>query len=154
MYRKEIPTDHDERGEAMVRRVGLVLVMMTVALILGSGVALAAYFVGTRDDDKLRGTNRADEMYGLKGDDKIEGRGKDDYIEGGGNNDRLFGDSENDEIYGGRGEDRIEGGEGNDYINAADDFRADTIDCGGGTDEVVYETGVDTIANCEILNGV
>jgi Ca2+-binding RTX toxin-like protein len=161
MYTKKLPTDHDEEGEVVVRRVGLLLVMMTVALILSSGVALAGYFVGTRGDDRLRGTNRADEMYGLKGDDRIEGRGKNDYIEGGGNNDRLFGDSENDEIYGGRGEDEIFGGEGDDFLNAADGRAGDKVDCGGGnTDEAVVDTG-DTVvggigpgAPCEAVTTV
>jgi hypothetical protein len=136
MYGKEIPTDHNDGGEAVVRRVGLLLVMMTVALILSSGVALAGYFVGTRGDDKLKGTSKSDEMYGLRGDDRLEGRGN------------------NDEIYGGAGRDRIFGDEGDDYINSADKNRVDNVDCGGGTNDravVDDEDNVVPLASCEVL---
>jgi Ca2+-binding RTX toxin-like protein len=129
----------------MVRRVALLLTMMAVALILGSGVALAAYFVGTRFPDDLRGTSQDDEMYGLRASDDIRGRGGEDYIEGGTGPDELFGNNAGDEIYGGKGEDDMFGGDGNDYLNSADDRPDDRVDCGGGTgDEAVVDTG-DTV---------
>ncbi len=50
-----------------MRRVALLLAMMAAALILGSGVALAEYFVGTRGNDDFRGTANSDEMYDSRG---------------------------------------------------------------------------------------
>jgi hypothetical protein len=43
-----------------MRRVGLVLVMMTVALVVGSGAAVAAVKVGTDGSDFLFGTRGND----------------------------------------------------------------------------------------------
>jgi Ca2+-binding RTX toxin-like protein len=135
----------------MVRRTAMLLTTMAVALILGSGVALAEYFVGTRGNDDLRGTGQSDEMYGLRGNDELRGRGGNDYIEGGGGRDRLFGDNGRDEIYGGRGEDRLFGNEGNDYLNAADDRPDDRVDCGPGADRYTADAtdNVD-LATCEV----
>jgi Ca2+-binding RTX toxin-like protein len=133
----------------MTSRISLLLVMMTVVLVLSSGVALAGYFVGTRGGDVLRGTSRADEMYGLRGQDRIEGRGDNDYIEGGTGDDRLFGDADADEIYGGRGDDDLFGGDGDDYLNAADDRAGDEVNCGDGTDDGVADIGDTVDANCD-----
>jgi Ca2+-binding RTX toxin-like protein len=133
--------------EAKMRRISLLLVTMAVMLILGSGVALAGYFVGTRGSDNLRGTNNADEMYGLRGGDNIRGHGGGDYIEGGTGPDDLFGNNGSDEIYGGKGVDDMFGGDGNDYLNAHDDAPDDRVDCGPGTDIWIADVG-DILIDC------
>ena len=139
----------------MIRRVALLLTMMAVALILGSGVALAAYFVGTSGGDNLRGTNNADEMYGLRGNDTLVGRGGKDYIEGGTGFDVIRGGSNDDEIYGGRGQDDLFGNDGDDYINSADNDQPDTVDCGGGVDRAVVDDEDNVIGGpCEDLDTV
>jgi len=128
--------------------------MMAIMLVLSSGVALAAYFVGTRGNDDLRGTNNGDEMYGLRGNDDIRSLGGDDYIEGGTGRDDLRGGNGGDEIYGGRGEDDIFGNDGNDFINSADNDIPDVVDCGdGGGDRAVVDIE-DTVSNCETENDV
>jgi len=128
--------------------------MMSIMLVLSNGVALAEYFVGTRGNDQINGTNGRDEIYGLQGNDRLNGRGRADYIEGGTGRDRLIGGSGGDEIYGGRGQDKVFGNDGDDYINVADDGQVDEVDCGAGTDTVVYDwnglTDIDIIdSNCE-----
>jgi Ca2+-binding RTX toxin-like protein len=148
----------EEKGALVVRarlRVPLIVLVSSVLLLGVAAPVLAGYFVGTRGADDLRGTNSSDEMFGLRGDDDIRGRSGEDYIEGGPGDDKLFGEDRADEIYGGSGRDRVEGGQGNDYINVADDGRVDRVDCGSGTDTVVFDvrassTAIDNIsANCE-----
>jgi Ca2+-binding RTX toxin-like protein len=148
-----------KEGEAMMRRVALLLTMMAVVLVLSSGVALAAYFVGTRGSDNLRGTSRSDEMYGLRAGDNIRGIGGDDYIEGGTGPDDLFGNNHDDDIYGGKGGDDMFGGDGDDYLNAADDAPDDRVDCGAGADEAVVDTGDFVVGGsiggpCEVVTTV
>ena len=47
-----------------MRRIALVLTVMTFALVLASGVALAVNKVGTDGPDTLRGTNGDDNLLG------------------------------------------------------------------------------------------
>ena len=139
-------------------RVPVVVLVSLLLVMVSAAPALAAYFVGTRGGDDIRGTGRADEIYGLRGGDDLRGRGGDDYIEGGTGFDNIFGDEGEDEIYGGAGEDNIRGGGGDDYINSADDGRSDRVDCGGGTnDTVVYDATEDTLVDpleCEVQHPV
>ena len=88
------------------------LAAMSVALSLGTGIALAAAISGTQGDDTLRGTEQADQIYGLNGGDE------------------LFGLDGGDELYGGSGLDNLFGGSGADFINSAD-RGFDRINCGG-----------------------
>jgi hypothetical protein len=119
-----------------------VVVLVVFLLSVGvAGPALAAYLVGTREDDDLRGTNRGDEIYGLRGADDIRGRDGDDYIEGGTGDDDLQGMDNDDEIYGGRGADDLFGGAGDDYLNATDGRPNDRVCTGTGTDVVVLDPG-------------
>ena len=67
----------------MVRRVGLGVVMVVVALVLGGGVALSAVKYGTEGQDELFGTNDSDVLYGRGGNDFLEGCGGDDVLYGG-----------------------------------------------------------------------
>jgi hypothetical protein len=59
----------------MRRRLILLLTAMTVALVMGSGVALAAQIVGTPGGDLITGTAQDDDIYGLSGIDTLRGRG-------------------------------------------------------------------------------
>jgi Ca2+-binding RTX toxin-like protein len=121
-----------KRREKSMKRVVLLLSVMAVALVVGSGVALAAVKIGTDGHDVLKGT---------KGEDVIHGRGSWDVISGVGSDDVLYGDEGSDSIHGGSfdldeifdgrrmvpdGEDKIYGGDGKDCV------------WGGSEDDVLY----------------
>jgi RTX calcium-binding nonapeptide repeat (4 copies) len=138
-----------------VRRVGLVLVMMVVALIVGGGVAVAAVKFGTDGRDFLAGTNVADQFFGKGGGDGLVGRAADDELFGGDGKDFLFGGSVRyDEIFakGYRmvpdGEDRLYGEGGHDCMFGGS--QDDVIYGGPGDDEMgfycydfIFDTGED-----------
>jgi Ca2+-binding RTX toxin-like protein len=113
-----------------VRRVGLVLVMMALTLIAGSGVAVAAVTFGTDGRDFLVGTNGADQFFGNGGGDGLVGRADDDV---------LF------------------GGPGNDFIWSWDFAgrkpHRDVVHCGGGRDEVMADR-LDRLFDCEKVERV
>ena len=126
-----------------MRRTGLVLATMALALLLASGAALAEAFGGDDGDNRLVGTDGRDRMAGGGGDDLVRGLGGPDVMRGGSRND--FDANGQDTMYGGRGEDvvngeggedHIYGGPGNDYISSIGDNAVDVVDCGGGTDSV------------------
>jgi Ca2+-binding RTX toxin-like protein len=113
-----------------MRPVSFVLVMM-VALVLGSGVALAAVKFGTEGRDVMKGTDDKDVFYGRGGDDALAGRGEDDVLYGEDGNDflyggsfgwgivsdgedKLFGGNDSECMFGGSEDDVLHGGPGND----------------------------------------
>jgi Ca2+-binding RTX toxin-like protein len=125
-------------------------------------------YVGTDEEDYIRGTEGDNKINGKDGDDVIEGGGGKDTIYGGSGNDKiyayykdkdnitdqentdknttnyLYGEDGDDEIYGDEGKDIINGGNGNDtmYGNKGDD----TI-LGGDGDDVIYGgEGNDTLS--------
>jgi Ca2+-binding RTX toxin-like protein len=131
-----------------MRRMGLVLVMMTVALVVGSGVAVAAVKFGTGRSDFLRGTNSADQLFGKGGGDFLAGKKQDDVLYGGDGydlihggavgwgmapdgRDRLFGGNGPDCMFGGSQGDVLMGGLGNDEM-------------GFYCYEFIFDAGVDT----------
>jgi hypothetical protein len=59
------------------------LVSMSAALVLASGVALAEIINGDNRDNLLRGTARTDQIRGYGGNDRIQGEGGRDLILGG-----------------------------------------------------------------------
>jgi Ca2+-binding RTX toxin-like protein len=155
-----------------VRRVGLVVVMMVVALVVGSGVALAAVKYGTDGQDFLMGTNDDDVLYGKGGIDFIDGRGGNDVLYGGDGADEvvsfpgddvLFGGGGNDFVMEGKGNNTLYGGGGNDFFQAtainpdrpgSEDTtpkKKDLVFCGSGRDTVVVDPGrIDVVASdCE-----
>lgn len=155
-----------------VRRVGLALVVMAVALVVGGGVALAAVKFGTDGRDFLMGTNDDDVIDGEGGIDFIDGRGGDDVLYGGAGSDEvvsfpgddtLFGGKGDDQIMEGKGNNRLFGGGGNDFFQAtainpdrpgSEDTtpkKRDLVFCGPGRDTVVVDPGrVDFVASdCE-----
>ena len=155
-----------------VRRVGLVLVAMAVALVVGGGVAVAAVKFGTDGQDFLTGTNDDDVIYGEGGVDFVDGRGGDDVLFGGDGGDEVWGFPGDDTLFGGRGNDfviegkgrnRLFGGGGNDFFQAtaidpdrpgSEDTtpkKRDLVFCGSGRDVVVIDPGrIDSVApDCE-----
>ncbi len=86
-----------------------VVMALVVALVLASGVALAATINGDNGPNTLIGTMRADLIRGYGG---------------------------NDNITGGKGVDRIYAGAGNDYVSSAGDGSRDLVKCGPGIDTV------------------
>jgi Ca2+-binding RTX toxin-like protein len=86
-----------------------VVTALVVALVLASGVALAATINGDDDPNTLTGTPRADLIRGYGG---------------------------NDNITGGKGVDRIYAGPGNDYVSSAGDGSRNLVMCGPGIDTV------------------
>ena len=136
-----------------MRRVALVLTAMALALVLASGVALAANKVGTNAPDTLRGTNKADNLLGrgandillaLAGNDNLLGGPGKDIVNGGdenrlsGGNKNMVGGSGNDSVNGGRGSDTVLGEEGNDLVADGPDreFATDNVSGGDGNDVV------------------
>ena len=137
-----------------MRRVGLVLVMMAAALVVGGGVALAAVKYGTDGRDIFIGTNDEDVFYGRGGSDGLAGRGEDDVLYGDEGGDFMFGGSFRfDEIFDGMrivpdGEDKLFGGSGNDCMFAGS--QEDVLNGGPGDDEMgfycydfIFDTGED-----------
>lgn len=122
-----------------MRRMGLFLPVMIVAIVLMSGTALAVSIIeGTAGDDNLEGTRFSDRMIGKNGDDDIRGRGGRDEMRGDRGQDTMHGGYEPDRMFGGTGRDYIEGGNGNDTIRIADGVK-DSIDCGLGRDTAIVD---------------
>jgi RTX calcium-binding nonapeptide repeat (4 copies) len=145
-----------------MRRVLLPLAITAMALVLGSGVALAATIVGTNGADTKRGTPTADKMYGLDGNDRLKGGKGRDEISGGAGGDILRGGAGNDVLWGGTGDDTLKtglggsneayGGPGPDLIlTAAPSTAADAADqiyAGSGDDVIRTEDGVYDYVDC------
>ena len=118
-----------------MRRIILLLVVMAVALVLGSGIALAAVKFGTEGPDRIIGTNVKDVLYGKGGNDGLAGRGADDILYGGDGHDFMYGGyvrygemfqggrfapDGQDKMFGGKGNDCLFGGTGNDILYGGD----------------------------------
>ncbi len=127
--------------------------------------------IGLGGPDCLTGRdNRADTLLGGDGRDELQGESGRDYLDGGNNSNRMEGgaggdiiksggtedDGVFDEIFGGDGPDqiylsggraRVDAGAGDDVVVAANGHD-DVIDCGDGSDQVLYEPA-DQIVNCE-----
>jgi Ca2+-binding RTX toxin-like protein len=105
-----------------MRRVGLVLAAMALALLLASGVALAVNKVGTDGRNFLKGTNGDDNLLGKGGNDLIFGLVGDDNLLGGSGKDLVFGGTlerslgGSKNVAGGDGNDGVLGGKGSDKV--------------------------------------
>ena len=157
-----------------MKKMILLLASMALAMVLVSGVALAAPKKGTSGGDTGTTTDgstitviyggeliTATVHEGTSGDDTIIGTPENDAIKGYDGNDHLYGDPSQDVggkdyIAGGNGDDTIDGGpnadllsggSGNDQINAADGTK-DWVYCGDGVDTVEADS-VDELYNCE-----
>ena len=130
---------------------------------------------GTEKSDVIRGTDGYNNIAARGGNDTVNGGGGyaddisggegNDTLRGGPGTDYLVGQAGNDKLYGYAGEDYIDarehggsgtgldrvvsGGEGNDEIRA-NDGQVDHISCGGGTDVVYFDQGIDRVSStCE-----
>jgi Ca2+-binding RTX toxin-like protein len=127
---------------------------MLAALMLGSGVALAALVEGNNRDNTLTGTNQADTIRAFGGDDVVWALSGRDEVYGGTGADRIHGNRYGDKIVGGRGTDRLDGGYGNDRLisrdlNSSGIGRRDVVDCGPGYDTFAADFDDVILANCE-----
>jgi hypothetical protein len=119
-----------------MRRVGLLLAVMAIALAVVSGVALADTINGDGGNNRLVGTNGKDNISGGGGNDDIFGRGGQDRAFGDSGNDEVYGGGQGDRLQSGLGQDRLYGQEGNDFANAIDMQVNDRINCGTGNRDV------------------
>lgn len=98
---------------------------------------------GSSAGDTIKGDASNDFLNGIQGNDTVRGRG---------GNDTVVGMDGRDTLGGGSGQDDFDAGGGADTIEAADN-EADSISCGGGSDRVFFDQGVDTFLNaaaCEV----
>ena len=161
-----------------MKRVILILASMGVAILLASGVALAATFVGDAGPNLIVGTAASDSIFGQGGDDALHGGGSADAVYGGFGDDLIRGGPGNDNpgfaigpavkgLYGGFRDDRGEGNLGDDLIvggaggalllgGFSDDQigdpgpgALDKIICGAGVDFVEASPGDFVAFDCE-----
>jgi Ca2+-binding RTX toxin-like protein len=155
----------------MRRRIVLLLTTVSTALVVGSGVALAATIscpnssgnlcLGTNNNDTMTGTDGKDDMSGRGGDDTMRGRGGRDNVLGQADNDTLLGQDGPDELTGGAGNDALNGGAtGNDSYLFANGWGSDTLTDASGRDILdfsAFTSGVDVIlvpsVNNEAVSG-
>ena len=109
--------------------------------------------------DVVRGNDVINHLSGELGNDSLYGRGGEENLIGGLGADALVGGAGNDELTGGLDADTVYGDDpeapaetGDDFIDVKNDQTKDTVDCGPGTDTVLFDEGIDTVANCEIRN--
>lgn len=124
-----------------MRRITLLLAVMTMAIVLGSGIALAANIAcggtdcrGTDNPDTIRGSVARNVIYAFRGNDLVYGNGGNDEAYGNVGNDVVRGGPANDEVYGGSGDDQVYGDGGTDGVYG-----------GSGADAVIGGPGVDEI---------
>jgi hypothetical protein len=102
-----------------MRKMVLVLASIALAVLLGSGVALAANVKGDENDNVLTGTSSRDTINPFGGDDTVYALGGNDDVRHSYGNDYIFGGSGNDTLRGGFDNDVIWGGPGRDLIDCA-----------------------------------
>ena len=137
-----------------MRKLTLLFAAMVAALVLGSGVALAALVEGDNADNNLTGTPMADTIRAFGGEDVVYALEGPDRIYGGYGADHLYGNRGADRVFGGRGEDRLYGGYGDDHIvgrdlNSSGIGQRDVLDCGPGYDTFEADFDDRVLANCE-----
>ena len=137
-----------------MRKTTIMFVAMVVALMLGSGVALAALVEGNNGDNTLTGTNRADTIHAYGGENVVRALSGRDEIHGGYGADQLYGGRYGDTIYGGKGTDRLYGSYGDDHIvsrdlNSSGIGQRDVVDCGPGFDTFAADFDDRVLSNCE-----
>jgi Ca2+-binding RTX toxin-like protein len=140
--------------EEIVRRTTLMFVAMAAALVLGSGVALAALVEGNNSANTLTGTNSADTIRAYGGNDLVWALSGRDRVYGGYGADQLYGNRYGDTIFGGYGQDRLYGGYGDDHIvsrdlNSSGIGQRDVVDCGPGYDTFAADFEDRVLGNCE-----
>lgn len=142
----------------------LSILTVVAAVLLGSGVALAAVLDGTANADTINGLGGSDTINGKEAADKIDGGdGGDallqgsygnDTVQGGAGADRIHGGPDDDTLWQGplneANDDRLEGDLGNDTIISGNvPFAKDTVVCEEGTDTAWVDPLDDVAADCE-----
>ncbi len=150
-----------------MRRAVILLTTVAVAIVVGSGVALAAtircdggHCSGTNRPDSIFGTNRHDAVFARDGGDFVSGRGRADDLNGEDGNDEVLGGwgddwvkggRHDDDVAGGLGNDRITGGSGANIIRAGDGMK-DLIVCGDNSWNLIFfDPRRDRFSNCEFF---
>jgi hypothetical protein len=82
------------------------------------------------------------------GGDILLGTGDANRLDAGRGRDTLDGRNGDDVLLDGSGSDKVTGGAGDDYIVTRDVYR-DTVDCGGGTDQLLSDRGDGIAPGCE-----
>jgi hypothetical protein len=126
-----------------MRRLVLAVLLLTLA-VPAAHAGVSCTKTGTRQRDKIDGTNHRDVICALGGDDYAVGDDASDIIRGGPGGDTLVGSD---------GADRLIGGTGADELFATDGTPNDTIDCGPGRDRAYGDQG-DAFTNCEHVRKV
>ena len=169
-----MPALPEGRGRFM-RRTILLLVIMSLTLVLASGLALAAkqidcsdssgpLCVGTPNSDEIEGTNTRNDVRAQAGSDLVKARAGNDEVHAGWGNDLVFGQRGADLLRAGPcANDRMVGGPGDDTINVSDpcafifvvgapgpESWGDKVECGPGFDVVRGVDEYDWVASdCE-----
>lgn len=119
-----------------MRRTILLLTVMATALVVASGVALAAIIncpaggnpcLGTADADVMNGTTGDDDMHGLRGGDTLNAGAGFDQLKGERGEDALNGEADNDTLIGGGDRDTLDGGADDDTYVFANGWGKDTL---------------------------
>jgi Ca2+-binding RTX toxin-like protein len=116
---------------------------------------------GDGGDDTVSGGPGNDDASGGDGDDEVFGGADNDDLSGAAGDDRVDGDSGRDTVSGGSGADRVIGGasrgdelfgrRGNDRLNAVDNVRDATVNCGPGQDRARIDFVDPVSRNCEVV---
>ncbi len=136
-----------------MRRVSLLGAVMTAALLLLSGVALAAEMIGTPKNDRLVGTIKRDVILARGGDDTVIGRVTTNFtacqVATRSQGAQAPTTCTAETADGLRGGDELSGGNNNDTINAVGGGHA-LINCGLGTDDqVIADADAGVNGDCE-----
>ena len=151
-----------------MRRVAILLTTIALAMVVGSGVAVAATIrcdgglcIGTNRPDSMFGTNRHDAIFardggdfvsGIGGADNLNGERGNDEVMGGWSDDWVKGGRGHDVVWGGLGNDQITGGPGNNVIHAGDGMR-DLIVCGDHSwNRIFFDPRLDRFSNCVFVH--
>lgn len=151
-----------------MRRLGLLLAIVAIALVVITGVAFADTIncfsnracIGTDGPDTLYGTSSWDNIDARQGSDKVYGHEGYDFISGDAydardtstdGNDRIAGGQNYDEMHGYGGNDRFLGRSGGDYIFAEESSEnegEDRIGGNEGNDYILARDGVKDTISC------
>lgn len=107
---------------------------------------------GTRNNDRLTGTNEIDLIYGLGGDDTLSGSAGADLLFGGTGSDRLNGDAGDDFLFGGEGRE----GDWRSPAAPVNPTNSDVLIGGAGDDALYGQAGRDRLdggAGDDLLSG-
>ena len=131
-----------------MRKTILVLASMALAVLLASGIALAATVKGDENDNVLTGTDSRDTINPFGGNDTVYAKGGNDDVRHSYGNDKIFGGSGNDTLRGGFDNDEIWGGPGRDLIDCA---YLESRDKGEDYDVAHAVLGQDTVVDCKTV---